>query len=647
MSRVELVCLSSIRNELVANLQHRGLLHLEEVDVELEDAPDFLSRVVLDGEDGVRLAQYEDAVRTLNEVSPLLTIAPSAFDIQAASERVGALSETDLLEKIKEWAESVRETTRKRVETQDQLDVLQNYQTILEQISPALGSDTKLGKGTRALVLTGDVAKVAARIEERLEEEIGSCTFHKNQTTRKHLVGLISFPEDKEDQVGRILSQEGVSPVDMSDDAHSNATVNEVLERVKKTIADRRSELGAFEGEINTLSSQIGAEVAAAKTITQNTLAQLQAQGRMAQSEMLTVVNGWVPRAQYGELEKAVEADFPGQVEINELSHDDIPHGAVPTLLKNHKYFKPFEVVLSMFRPPTYGTIDPTWMVAVSFVLFYGFILGDAVYGLAIIGLAQYLRKKLGHIEAVDSAGIIGIYMGISSIFFGVIYGEYCGNLVELTIWPALFGHKLPIFFHREHESTQLLIYAIYMGIFHIFTGLALGIKEDFSHHHTSHALEKLGMLLGLLAIVVQAFAYFDQVLISPGFVSVFSLVSGVTGVILIFYAMGLMGLIGVLEIMSLGGNVLSYARLMALGIASIALAKIANDLPAMFGESLGFAGILIGIIGAFMVHVLNLGIGIASPTIHSLRLNFVEFLPKFYSPEGKGFDPFKKEIQS
>lgn len=641
MSRVELVCLSSIRNELVANLQDRGLLHLEEVSLELEDAPEFLSRVVLEGEDGARLAQFEDAVRTLAEISPLLTIAPSSFDVQAAAERIGALSEADLTEKIQEWAGLVRDTTRKRAEAQDQLDVLQNYQSILEQISPALGSDTKLGKGTRALVLTGDVAKVAARIEERLEEEIGSCKFHKNPTSKKHMVGLISFPEDKEDQVGRILSQEGVSPVDMSDDAYSNATVSEVLDRVKKTIADRRAELGSLEGEINTLSSQVGAEVLAAKTIAQNSLAQLQAQGGFAQSEMLTVVNGWVPKTQYGELEKAVEADFPGQVEINEIGLGDLPHGAVPTLLKNHQIFKPFEVVLSLFRPPTYGTVDPTWMVAVSFILFYGFILGDAVYGVAIIFLAQFLRRKLGHIEAVNSAATIGVYMGISSIIFGVAYGEYLGNFVELWLFPEVLGMEFHLYlFHRAHETTQLLVIAIYMGLFHIFMGMILGIKEDFSHNHTAHALEKLGMTMGLLAIVIQAFAYFERVLISPEFVTASSAILGIVGILLIFYAMKWMGLIGVLEIMSLGGNVLSYGRLMALGIASIALADIANMLPEMLG-------MFFGIIGAFMVHVLNLGIGIASPTIHSLRLNFVEFLPKFYSPEGKGFTPFKKEIQS
>ena len=114
-----------------------------------------------------------------------------------------------------------------------------------------------------------------------------------------------------------------------------------------------------------------------------------------------------------------------------------------------------------------------------------------------------------------------------------------------------------------------------------------------------------------------------------------------VTGSGLILKALGpMMGAVGILEIMSIGGNVISYARLMALGVAAIAIADIANGLPEVLG-------LWIGVPMAIMVHIANILISMASPTIHSLRLNVVEFLPKFYSSEGKGFEPFKKETMS
>ncbi len=639
MSRVEVVCLSSVRQALVESLQEQGLLHLEEVPLELEEAPDFLGRVELVGEDQEAFAQLEELERLVAEAVPLLSVTPSAARLRAVMDEVEGWDDAALSGKLGDWCSELRDLTRKRVSLQDNLDVLGNYKAILEQVAPALGgSDVKLGKGTRALVLTGDVRKIVARLEERFSEEIGpELTFHKNQVKSRQLVGLLSFPESRGDEIGRILNQEGVTPVDMRDESFENATVGEVIGRIDSTMTGHRTELVTLEGEKNKLSRQVGTELLAAKTIIADRLARLRVHGQFAQSEMVTVIHGWTPSDQYDALERAIARDFAGRAEANRISHDGVDHVAIPTQLRNPELFKPFEVVLSLFKPPTYGTIDPTKMVAVAFIIFYGFILGDVFYGVCVILFAKWLGRKWRHIAAVQSASTIGVYMGVSAIVFGVIYGEYFGNFVEKVVWPAMFGHELQPLFHRAHATTELLLIAIMFGLVHIPLGLVLGIREDFRHGHRDHGLEKIGMLMGLTALVIVSCNYFGVPVLSSAAFTYLAAALFIVGAVLIFKAMGAMGMIGILEIMSLGGNVLSYARLMALGIASIALADIANMLPGMFGY-------VLGIPLALMVHLFNIGIGVASPTIHSLRLNFVEFLPKFYSPEGKGFDPFRKE---
>lgn len=641
MSRVELVCLRSIRAELVRTLQDRGLLHLDEVGLEVEEAPEYLSRVTLEGEEYDELVRTEDADRTLAEVMPLITTQPSEFDVQTAVERISSLEQSELFSKVQGWAEQLRDTTRQRATAQDQLEVLNNYRVVIEQVAPSLGSDVKLGKGTRALVLGGDVARTASRIEERFSSEFaGEYSFHKNQTSKKHLVGLLTFPEDKSDVVSRILSQEGVAPMDMSSEDYSDLTATEVLDKIKATIANLQSELGRLEGEANTISQQVGADALAARSLVGDAVARLRVAGNFAQSEMIAVIQGWTPSDEYDALKSVIEAEFADKVDVNKIDAGDTHHNAIPTLLQNHKLIKPFEVCMSIFRPPSYGTIDPTAMVAVAFILFYGLILGDFVYGVAVIGLAKLLGRKLGHFPVVKDIEKIGVYMGISGAIFGVIYGEYCGDLLE-RLWPVVVGSEFHLYlFHRANEPETLLIWAIYVGIFHMVAGMVLGVKEDFRHGHTTHALEKLGLLLSLIALIIQSFAYFDKGPFGAQIFTVISVVFFAVGTVLIFYSMRWMGLIGMIEIMSLGGNVLSYARLMALGVASFVIADIANTLPDMMGY-------WVGIPMAFAVHVMNIGIGIASPTIHSLRLNFVEFLPKFYSPEGTGFTPFKKETVS
>lgn len=632
MSRVELICLNSVRRELVESLQEKGLLHIEDAPVELDEAPDYLQRVQLADEEHERLVQLEELERSLNETVPLLSTPSDSEAVRRAAKESEDWSNDKIADAVREWAGELREVTSRRASLQDTVEVLTNYQTILEQVAPAIGGmDVKLGKGTRALVLTGNVRKVVSRLEERLQSEIGpECTFHKNQTSRKRLVGLLSFPEDKGDHVSRILGQEGVTTVDMRSDEYQDATVGEVITRITHTVGKHRAEIGELESRRDELSAQFGAKLRAAKSIVADRLAQLRVQGQFSQSKMVTVIEGWTPSDQYSELEATIRQEFPNQVEVNRIGHEDIPHTHIPTQLRNHKLFQPFEVLLKIFRPPTYGTLDPTAMIAISFIIFYGFILGDAVYGVAVILFAKWLDKKWGHIDAVHAASTIGVYMGISSIVFGIIYGEYLGNFGELVL-------GLPVFFHRAHETNTLLLLAVLFGVIHVPLAMILGIREDFRHGHKTHAYEKLGMLLGLTALMIFTCNYFQVPVFAASASLYVAAAAFVVGAVLIFRAMGVMGLVGVLEIMSLGGNVLSYARLMALGIASIALADIANMLPELMP-------IYVAIPGALLVHLVNVGIGMASPTIHSLRLNFVEFLPKFYSPEGKGYQPFKKE---
>ncbi|MFP6615036.1 MAG: hypothetical protein VCB26_01405, partial [Candidatus Hydrogenedentota bacterium] len=493
--------------------------------LEVEEAPDFLSRVALEGDEYTELTATEEAERSLAEVAPLLTSEPSAFDVQASIVKLSELNQLDLFRNVTDWAEQLRETTRKRVDVQDQLDVLNNYRGVIEQVAPALGNDVNLGKGTRALVLGGDVARAVSRIEERLENEFGSdYTFHKNQTSKKQLVGLLSFPEDKSEVVSKILNQEGVAPMDMSSDDYSDLTAREVLDKINTTIANLKTDLGALEGEANTVSLRIGADVLAARSIIGDAVARLRVAGNFAQSEMIAVIHGWTPSDEYDALKSVIDKEYEGKVDVNQIDGGDEPHSGAPTLLQNHKFIRPFEICMSVFRPPTYGTIDPTAMVAVAFILFYGLILGDFVYGMVLIGLAKFLGRKLGHIDVVKDIVTIATSMGVSGAIFGIMYGEYCGDLL-MRFWPSV-----PVLFHRAHEPEQLLIWAIYIGIFHVLLGLVLGIKESFRHGHKMHGLEKLGMFLGLIALLIQSFANFD---VAPFNSSIFTVLS------VIFFAVG------------------------------------------------------------------------------------------------------------
>ena len=633
MDRIEIVCLRSILEDIALFLQLQGILHVEEVPLTVEDAPGFLHRAHLSDEQRQRAETIESIRHMLGEITPLLGTSPSHDAVRAAAR---VFSERDMAAWTADaegWHSAFRTLTRDKVTGQDRLEVLQNYRSVLEAVAPVMqGRDVQLGKGARALVLQGDVKRALERLDAKLARYLDKdYQLIREMTSRRKAVALILYPEAQDGLVARALDEEGIVPIDVRGDDFEGSTVSQMLPRLHDAIRKQEDDLVKVDAEIERFSETHGAAVVALDGLTHDALAQLDVVNRFAHSEMIAVIQGWAPSETFDELKARLHKEFPGQVEIDRLAiaHDE--YDRVPTLLKNKAWAKPFEALLTLFRPPTYGTYDPTLLVGISFILFYGFILGDVVYGLAVIAFAHLLRKKLGHIALVNHAAKVGYYMGVSSIVFGVFYGEYAGDVGE-----KLLGLHY-VWFHRAHDTDRLLLYGILFGVVHVPLALILGIWQDYRHHHKVHAQEKLGLLVGLTALGIFICKFMD---VSPFTAPVFgwiSLALFLGSVALLVMAVKAMALIQLLEIISLFGNVMSYSRLMALGIASIAVADIANQM----GRDLPW---VIGIPFAILIHLVNVGIGIFSPTLHSLRLNYVEFLPKFFSPQGKVYEPFRKE---
>lgn len=633
MDRIEIVCLRSILEKVTLFLQLQGILHVEEVPLAVENAPGFLHRAHWNDDQRARAEMLESIRHHLIEITPLLTASPSHEDVIAASQPLCNHDLAAWKAQAEQWHTAFRGLTRAKVEGQDRLEVLQNYRSVLEAVAPIMqGRDVKLGKGARALVLQGDVKRAIERLDAKLKRYLEKdYQLIREMTSRRKAVALILYPEAQDGLVARALDEEGIVPIDVRGGEFEGTTVSQMLPKLQDAIGKQQAELARLDSEIDAFSRTDGAAVLALEGLAHDALSQLNVVNRFAHSEMIAVIQGWAPSETFEELKARLHKEFPGQVEIDRLVIDHHEYDRVPTLLKNQKWARPFEALLTLFRPPTYGTYDPTLLVGISFILFYGFILGDAVYGLAVIAFAHFLRVKLGHIPLVDHAGKVGYYMGVSSIIFGVLYGEYAGDLGE----KALGLHY--VWFHRAHDTDRLLLYGILFGVVHIPLALIMGIWQDYRHHHKVHAQEKLGLLLGLTALGIFICKFMDVAPFTAPIFGWISLLLFIAAVALLVMAVKLMALIQVLEIISLFGNVMSYSRLMALGIASIAVADIANQM----GRDMPY---IIGIPFAILIHIVNIGIGIFSPTLHSLRLNYVEFLPKFFSPQGKVYQPFRKE---
>ncbi|MFA6240686.1 MAG: hypothetical protein WC655_07150 [Candidatus Hydrogenedentales bacterium] len=632
MERLEIVCMRDAMPEVVGFLQDQGLLHVEEVPLALDSAPGFLKRVALSPSQQQKADALEAVHRTLNEVVPLLSAKPHPQYVAAAGNSLKSKTSSELEELSRGWVRELRALTRRRLNVQDNLEVLTSFKKTLETIAPLLGGrPVELGKDARAFVLKGDVSKALERLEERRKGEVGadSRLFH-HKVSRNVVAGVITYPQSRNDIVARIFKEELIAPVEMPEKDLRGATIQEVIQKLDLAIAKHKASGQELASRLFDYSKEIGAELMAYEAKISDEIAQLVSMGSFAQSAMVGVIHGWAPGDMVGTLTARIENKFPGKVLISHLPIDKIEVHSIPTFLRNHRLLKPFETLLMIFKPPTYGTVDPTALVAIAFVLFYGFILGDVGYAAVIGGLAYFLKRKAGHIEILNNVGTVAYWMAASTAVFGVVYGEFFGNFGEHYL-------HMPVFFHRSHDVITLMLMAIAFGAVHIPLALVLGIWADYSHHHVKHAAEKLALLLGLIGIGVFSMQFFG---VWPFTAPIFTAIAAALMVAflgILIWAAGAMAPVLALEVVSLVGNVLSYCRLMALGLAGVLIADLANQLGAG-------AGLLIGLPLALLIHTFNIGLSLFSPTIHSLRLNYVEFLPKFYRPEGRGYQPFKKE---
>jgi V/A-type H+-transporting ATPase subunit I len=504
----------------------------------------------------------------------------------------------------------------------------------VESITPLLiGNGAILGETARAVILEGYDADAVDALKRDITHAVStSCGIVTQKLDRNKLCLIVTHPADKGEALGDFLAARGIKVLTSPDQEARGASVDEVMRKIGTRLAEMQADLDAVLSELQTFTAREGAALVALEKLVSDRIAQLRVVDSFAQSEMVGVIQGWVPSESYAKLAEALKKTFGDKAVLGHLDHHDIEHKRVPTKLKNHPLIQPFELIMKLMKPATYGSFDPTALVAVSFILFYGFVLGDAGYGAILVAIGLWGRAKWSDNKPVRDGMTIFTWMGASSVLFGLIYWEIFGALVE----QKLGGHAL---FHRAHLTDLLLYISIAVGAIHIPLCLVLGIREGFAHGHNKHAEEKLGMLLGLLALAVAlGSASVGSVL---GILVALALFGA--GVYFLWRSMGVMAPMGIMEIIGLTANIFSYSRLMALGLVSIAFAEIANGLPEMVGG--GMVGIVIGIPMAVAVHALNIFIGVFSPTIHSLRLNFVEFLPKFYEAEGRSYEPFRKEM--
>lgn len=354
-------------------------------------------------------------------------------------------------------------------------------------------------------------------------------------------------------------------------------------------------------------------------------LSLLKTSASLYETDRCFVLFGWMPSGSVDDLRRTLATQHGDAIliEQQEILRQDLEE--VPVALRNTGYFRPFELLVRLLPLPRYTSIDPTPFIGIFFPLFFGMILGDVGYGLILLVTAVAVIASARQRRTLRQAGQILLVASIYTVIFGAVYGECFGDLGAewLGLGPPLIDRRTSI--------MPMLYFTLAVGGVHVVVGLVLGFVGALKGRRTREAASRLLSILVVLCLaglLASYFAPFGALLRRP-------LLTAMVVIAPVLLLAG--GFLAPFELLRHLGNIVSYVRIMAVGLASVLLAYVANQLAGAAGSA------WVGVTVAVVLHTFNILLGVFAPTIHSLRLHYVEFFSKFVEPGGRQFAPLKK----
>lgn len=377
--------------------------------------------------------------------------------------------------------------------------------------------------------------------------------------------------------------------------------------------------------------------------------------GELWQSPHVFYLTGYLPAAE----SNALIEELQGRFTLLAETADPGPQEDPPVKLENGFFTAPMESVVSGYSLPGKHEIDPSAVMAFFYYILFGMMLSDAAYGLLmVIGCSIALKKFQNMEQSMRKMLRMFLFCGISTTMWGVLFGSYFGDCIPV-IAETFFHREITIpalWFEPLSDPMRLLIFSFGVGVLHLFTGLGVQFYQLAKQKKYADALYDVVfwyLLVGGLIVVLLSTEIFQNIaelpFQVPGAVATAAGVLAGIGAVGIVFTAGresrnpvkrfLKGLYGLYNVSGYLSDILSYSRLLALGLATGVISTVFNQLGAMLGG--GVVGAIFFTVVFLIGHSMNMAINVLGAYVHTNRLQFVEFFGKFYEGGGRPYTPF------
>ena len=658
MQRISICALKKDRKAILEKLQSLGVL---EVDHVLGEDEDFHKMDTVGKKQGFEkaAASVDQALEILEKYAPedkSLFAALEGKELISAEEGMRVQEERRELLKV---AKEIYDLDREHAEQMASIAKLMNS---IESLTPWLALDVPLKtmKTERTVFFPGTMPggttleKVYEILSEKAPDAQSADVHIVSQEQSTVYLAVICLKEESGAIEDALRSEGFARPSQTWEEAP--ARQKDMLEA---QIGQCRDNISEIEEKIKKLASErdrlkIVADYYRVRADKYEVL------GTLPQSERTFVISGYIPEAVADKVADGLMKKYDCMVDVEELKEDEEP----PVILKNNPFSANMEGVVESYGLPVKGEIDPTTIMSFFYVFFFGMMLSDAAYGALVSIVCGILVLKFPRMSAGMKKSLkLFFYCGLSTLVWGILFGGYFGNIVDI-VSEKFFGTTVTVpalWFVPLDDPMKLLVYSLLFGVIHLFTGLAikgyLCLKDGKVMDFFCDVVLWFMLLIGLILMLLPSdiFASIAQTtIVFPGWLNTLAQVMAAAGAIGIVLMSGrsnknpaLRIALGAYDLYNITGwlsDVLSYSRLLALGLATGVIASVINQMGSMLPNNV--IGVIFFIIIFIFGHALNLAINLLGAYVHTNRLQFVEFFGKFYEGGGRPFQPFKENTK-